>query len=55
MKYKKIISKILEREGVMAEEVEEMKKALKAAGIECSVDEFIKKMSKDIKKRLYIV
>ena len=47
MKYKKIISKISEREGVMAEEVEEeMKKALKAAGIECSVDEFIKKYLK---------
>ncbi len=56
MKYKKILRNIADKEGVTPKQVEaEMKQALKAAGIECEVEDFIKNIVTDVNNRLYIV
>ena len=56
MNYKKILKKIAEKEGVSAKEVErDMKAALFAAGLNCSVEEFLKAGAKMVANRLYIV
>ncbi|MBR5273248.1 MAG: hypothetical protein IKU25_07670 [Clostridia bacterium] len=56
MRYNKILRQIAESENVSVEEVErEMKIAIAAAGLDCSVEEFIEKAASLAKIRLYIV
>lgn len=54
MKYKKIIRQIALKENISEKAVEqEMQSAIYAAGLDCSVQEFIKIMSLNIKKTIY--
>ena len=56
MKYNEILKTIAAKENRKPREIEkEMKAALKAAGLECSVKEFIETTSLSIRNRLYIV
>lgn len=53
MTYKKILKQISLQEGISVKEVEkEMKFALKQAGIDCSVKEFIYLTANNIKQRM---
>ena len=56
MKYKKILKSLSKKEGVTVKQLEaEMKSALTAAGLSCSVKDFIINGTKLAKERLYIV
>lgn len=56
MKYKKILKSLSKKEGVTVKQLEaEMKSALAAAGLSCSVKEFIESGTTLAKERLYIV
>ena len=53
MSYENILKTIAKEENRSVQEVEdEMKQALKAAGITCSVEEFVLKMSEMAKKEI---
>lgn len=53
MDYRKILRQIAEKEHISVKEVEkEMADALKSAGIDCSVKEFIEATAKTVKSRL---
>lgn len=54
MKYKKIIRQIALKENISEKEVEqEMQSAIDTAGLNCTVQEFIKIMSSNLKKTIY--
>ena len=54
MKYVDILKEIANRENVSVKEVEtEMRKAIEAAGYDCSVREFIEAVAKTAKKTIY--
>ncbi len=54
MKYEKIIRQIALKENISEKEVEqEMQSAIDAAGLDCTVKEFIKIMSSKLKKTIY--
>ncbi len=56
MNYKKVLRKLSKKENVPVKELEqEMEKAIRAAGLTCSVKEFISKTANTVSKRLYIV
>lgn len=56
MKYKKILKSLSKKEGVTVKQLEaEMKSALAAVGLSCSVKEFIESGTTLAKERLYIV
>ena len=56
MNYRKIIRCVAEKENISKKEVEkEMKKALTAAGLQCTPQEFIQKITTTIKYRRYII
>ena len=56
MNYKKILKNIAEKEKISVKVVEkEMLAALRAAGMTCSVKEFLENAVNDINSRLYIV
>ena len=54
MKYKQIIRQIAFKENISVKEVEqEMQLAINAAGLECTVQEFIEEMVSKLKKTIY--
>lgn len=56
MKYKKILKELSTKNNIPVKQLEkEMQNAIKVAGLECTVKEFIEKGTKLIKQRLYIV
>lgn len=56
MNYKKVLRQLSKKENVPVKELErEMEKAIRAAGLTCSVKDFIMSTAATAKKRLYIV
>ncbi len=56
MNYKKGLRQLSKKENVPVKELErEMEKAIRAAGLTCSVKDFIMSTAATAKKRLYIV
>ena len=54
MKYKDIIKTIAKREKTSAKAIEkEMKLSIKAAGLNCSPEKFIKEISNQLSKTIY--
>lgn len=56
MIYNEILKQIADRENVSVNDVEkEMDEAIRSAGIECSVEEFVDTMARMVMQRRYIV
>ncbi|MBP3390613.1 MAG: hypothetical protein J6L58_02870 [Clostridia bacterium] len=56
MKYKKLLKELSAKNNIPVKQLEkEMQNAINAAGLDCTVKEFIEKGTELIKQRLYIV